>query len=78
MDKPFIVECPHCGQYIEILSLNCGIFRCAIFKENGLQINPHTPKEECDRLFKEGLIYGCSKPFKVVSRLSIPETCDYV
>jgi len=78
MDRSFVVECPSCGQYIEILSINCTIFRCGIFKDSGLQINPHTPKEECNRLFKEGLIYGCGKPFKVIDKKTPPEICDYI
>jgi hypothetical protein len=77
MNKPFIVECPHCKLYIEILAINCGIFRHSIYKDSGVQVPPHTPKEECDRLFNQGLIYGCSKPFKIISYIDPPIICDY-
>ena len=60
-----IVSCPHCNTTIEIIELNCRIFRCGILKSTGQQIHPHLEKEHCDRLFEKGEIYGCGKPFKV-------------
>ena len=45
--------------------LRCHIFRHGRFKTGTQQMDPHTPKTECDRLSAEGLIYGCGKPFKV-------------
>ena len=74
----FIIACPHCSQYIEILELNCTIFRCGILKETGMQIDPHASKQECDRLFSKNLIYGCGKPFKVINKYSNPEICEYI
>lgn len=59
------VTCPHCDVAIEVVKLNCCIFRCGIYKETGKQIDPHMPKEECDRLANHGLIHGCGKPFRV-------------
>ena len=45
-------------------------------KKTGQPIDPHTPKAECDRLFREGLIHGCGKPFKFDGvNLTI---CDYI
>ena len=44
------------------------------------QIDPHLNKEECDRLVKCELIYGCGKPFKVVFKdnaFSLKK-CDYI
>ncbi len=37
-------------------------------------------KMECDRLFKEELIYGCSKPFKLEKKEDkyIPYICEYI
>ena len=39
-------------------------------------------KNECDRLFKEGLIYGCGKPFKLIineqENKYFTEKCDYI
>lgn len=61
-----IISCPHCNQSIEVIEINCRIFRCGIMKSNFTQIHPHLPKSECDRLFNEQLIYGCGKPFKLV------------
>ena len=62
----FFIECPHCKTTIEILELNCCIFRCGVYKDTLEQINPHLGKEECDRLDQEGLIYGCGKPFQII------------
>ena len=71
------IECPHCGQAIEILSVNCGIFRCGIFKHNFEQINPHLDKENCDLLKLEDKIFGCGKPFKLLPG-NIVEVCEYI
>lgn len=68
--------CPHCGGEVQILSINCGIFRHAIFKENGKQLDPHAPKELCDRVVEENLVYGCAKPFRIVDGKA--EKCDYI
>lgn len=60
-----IIECPHCQQSIEILELNCRIFRCGIYKRNFGQIDPHMPKIFCEELVANNAIYGCGKPFKI-------------
>ena len=67
-----IIECPHteCKQAIEIIELNCKIFRCGIFKHNFKQIDPHSPKDVCDKLVATGAIYGCGKPFQIVPDIS--------
>lgn len=75
------VNCPHCTQLIVIEQVNCGIFRCGVEKASGNQLPPHLPKPECDRLFQEGLIYGCGKPFRVLPQPDgslIAEVCDYI
>jgi hypothetical protein len=59
------VCCPHCDITIEIIELNCRIFRCGILKSNGQQIDPHLSKKYCDWLVERNEIYGCGKPFKV-------------
>lgn len=61
-----IVECPHCKGTVEIEQINCAIFRHAILKSNGQQINPHERKEVCFNLRDRGLIQGCGMPFKIV------------
>jgi hypothetical protein len=59
-------ECPHCRGDVVIRrsDIACGIFRHAVFKATGEPIPPHTSKEECESLFREGLVYGCSLPFR--------------
>ena len=60
-----IVKCPHCDQYIEIVEMNCRIFRCGIFKANGEQINPHMSKIDMEKLKNENLINGCGNQFQI-------------
>ena len=89
----FIIKCPHCDQHIEILEINCQIFRCGIFKDSYQQISPHLPKEICDQLSSEEKIYGCGKPFRLIKTplfkineeitvleesVWIPQICDYI
>lgn len=71
-----IVQCPHCEMFIEVVELNCKIFRCGVYKETYIQIHPHLPKEECDSLVQSDMIYGCGRPFKIVD--NIPQKCDYI
>ena len=61
--EPIIVNCPHCNDIVLIRKLNCRIFRHGIFKNNFKQLHPHTPKYKCDMFYKNGLIFGCGKPF---------------
>ena len=44
------------------------------------QINPHTSKNICDKLFHDNKIYGCGKPFRFVynSTGNYVEICDYI
>lgn len=75
------VECPNCKCQVEILEINCAIFRHGIFKSSGQQMNPHTPKLECDRLNEMGMIYGCGKPFRITKNNDgtlQAEQCDYI
>ena len=41
MNNNKFVTCPHCNITIEVLELNCQIFRCGIYKNTLEQINPH-------------------------------------
>ena len=85
-DKEIILECPHCkGSFIVLESqLNCKIFRHGIFKNNGMQIDPHLKKDNCDMLIRDNSIWGCGKPFKVIEtvknnyNLYHTEICDYI
>ena len=75
-----LVICPHCQQIIEIVQLNCRIFRCGVKKINGEQIPPHASKQECDGYIERKEIYGCAGPFIVEMNgdgyKAIP--CDYI
>ena len=76
-----IIICPHCKQYIMIEKLNCGIFRHASYIHSGEQIHPHMKKEDCIELIRQGLIYGCGKPFQLwVNNYGILQIkiCDYI
>lgn len=66
----YIINCPHCLEEIIIHKndVNCGIFRHGVYKNNLQPIPPHSNKEDCEYLLKNGEIYGCSKPFRVVKR----------
>jgi hypothetical protein len=59
------LNCPYCNVSIVIESINCGIFRCGIYKHNHEQIPPHLSKEECNKLVKENKIWGCGQPFQL-------------
>ena len=76
LDQKLIVKCPHCYDYIEIIELNCCIFRHGIMKNTGLQMDPHAHKEICDNLFKNSEIHGCGKPFMINEKLEAI-ICDY-
>lgn len=62
-----IIECPHCNGGIIIESINCGIFRHGVFKNNGQQINPHADEQTCEYYIKHNLIWGCGNPFKIIN-----------
>lgn len=88
----YIFKCPHCDLLIEVPTdqVNCHIFRHGFLynkDSNGMiqllnQMNPHTPKDECERLKSNDLIIGCGRPFKFVRDISTSnyrvEICDYI
>ena len=87
MDSMIIKQCPHCKDYIIVkeTELNCKIFRHGTYKNNLEQINPHLPKEDCDKLIEKDLIYGCGKPFRLNINTKTngvinytTEICDYI
>jgi hypothetical protein len=82
MKQNFIIQCPQCGDFVEIGEINCAIFRHAILKINFTQINPHASKKECEQLISNNQIFGCGKPFKIIFD-DIDSTykticCDYI
>ena len=78
--RDIFTTCPHCGGMVHIpaTQINCNVFRHAFFKSTGLQIDPHTPKLECDRLLHEDLIWGCGKPFRLELELEQNRAQDQI
>ena len=76
----FVVKCPHCDVDILIEKINCAIFRHGVLKTNMEQIHPHLPKQECEALYANNLIYGCGKPFKIdyINNQHVAQKCDYL
>ncbi len=73
-----LIKCPHCQCLVQIESVNCNVFRHGSYKEDGNQIPAHLPKDECDRLSREDLIYGCGKPFRIkFESISSDQNTDY-
>lgn len=75
------VECPHCGDFTEIIEINCSIFRHGSFKLTHQQLPPHAPKDYCDQASNNNLIYGCGKPFRLIPIANgkyTTEICDYI
>ena len=76
--KMYYFACPNCNCLcqVHVSDIKCGIFRHAVYKSNNEFIYPHTSKEECERLYNEKLVYGCTKPFKFNGK--IVEICEYI
>lgn len=72
------VACPHCGVGIVVDALNCGIFRCGVWRATGAQLDPHLPEEECRAAV--GLIWGCGRPFQITVESGVfrVAACGYV
>jgi hypothetical protein len=83
-------QCPHCQLFVEVgrNEINCRIFRHGYFFSKTpdgriiliAQMNPHESEQECDRLSRSGLIYGCGKPFRLtqVNGEWTVEPCGYI
>jgi hypothetical protein len=83
MINEFIFRCLHCEEYFIINrnEFNCKILRHAVYKHNMEPINPHLPKDDCDRLVKEDLVYGCAKPLMIIQKNNEDfnvEICNYI
>ena len=85
----FTFSCPHCKELITVREgdLACRTFRHAVPNPDANQpgrkgrlvggfANPHAPRDECERWVREGLIFGCGKPFKFDGKKV--EKCGYV
>ena len=83
-NNTYFFECPHCDGmvFVDTKEVNCQIFRHAIMKSNGQQVNPHSSKEDCEMLSRENLVYGCCNPFRIIlGEDSIPifaEKCGWI
>jgi hypothetical protein len=66
-EKTFYFECPHCEMLCQVLEadVKCRIFRHAVYKRDMTFVHPHAPKEVCDALVADGLVWGCGKPFQM-------------
>ena len=68
-----IINCPHCNQCIEVIELNCKIFRCGVFKKNMKQIS------EFQKLYPDCAISNSNKNnmyLKIVSNSMSGLTSD--
>ena len=76
-EVPFVVLCPHCGDSVLIEQINCRIFRHAVYKTTGEQMDPHASKEVCEKARMEGMIYGCAGPF-LLDASGCAVVCEYI
>lgn len=72
-DRMF-VTCPHCQGLIEVVEVNCGIFRHGWLPQQNTQLPPHASKEECEAALQNGLM-GCGKPFELQGNQAV--VCEY-
>lgn len=74
----FYFKCPHCLLFCQVprSEIRCTIFRHAVFKKDMKFVPPHAKKSECEMWLKNGLVYGCAKPFKFDGEKV--EICDYI
>jgi len=83
-DVEYCLMCPHCMAAMFILKseINCNVFRHGVYKDTMNQIDPHTPKNICDKLSADNAIFGCGKPFTVLYNTTVgawrAEICDYI
>ncbi|NDE17871.1 hypothetical protein EBZ80_23400 [bacterium] len=85
-EKTHVFNCVHCGApfVIKEHDFNCRILRHGVMRADGRPINPHAPRAECERLVREGLIWGCGKPMRIVAGVGAGgggwqvEECDYI
>ncbi len=77
-ENTYYFNCPHCGIMCQVPQneIRCKIFRHANFKDGMKFVPPHAPKEVCDKWVRDGLIWGCSKPFKFDGKTV--EKCGYI
>jgi hypothetical protein len=80
-ESNFVVECPHCNEFVLIERTNCRIFRHGVLKATGLQIDPHSSFELCTYYINTNKIFGCGKPFQLVlndKQEVVAVICEYI
>lgn len=83
-DNCYLFKCPNCKVLTQVAEneVNCQIFRHGVMKRSGQQVNPHAPKEHCDQLVEQDLVYGCCKPFRLFrgnsGAVEYADICDYI
>ena len=90
-NEPILIEQLNCKIFrhgvFTPLDLKCrfystkiGILNLQGCKSTNQQIEPHLSKDKCDELILNNLIYGCGKPFKIISNDDNfkVEICDYI
>ena len=73
-----IHTCPHCNVFIELVKVNCGIFRCGIYKhKNGsiIQLPKHASENKINKL-RGQIIYGCGNPVRYQNKTLIKTSWD--
>ena len=72
--------CPHCECQVFIESINCGIFRHAVYRSTNQPVPPHSSKRVCEQLVADNKVIGCAKPFRVVQQCGkwVATKCDYI
>jgi hypothetical protein len=74
--------CLHCKDpfVISRRDFNCKILRHGVMKDTMKPMDPHAHRTECERLVREGLIYGCGKPMRIVvsGNEYVLEICEYI
>ena len=82
MEECIVFICPHCFEpfVVHNTELNCRIIRHFVFR-NFEQLDPHASKEECDRVVREQLGFGCALPVELIADMNGKWSaciCDYI
>ncbi len=74
----YVFTCKHCQEPFVVSGndFNCRILRHGVYKHNMEHIPPHASKEECDALVRDGLIFGCGRPLRIIDTTTTTTTTD--
>ena len=80
--KMIMFSCPYeeCGGTVLVSpsQVMCGVFRHAVMKTTGRPIDPHCSRERCEVFVREGKVFGCAQPFRVLKRKSGNEVLYFI